>query len=60
MFFRKIGFFPSGQHLVGINLVGHIEDHFILRRLKYIVHGDGRLDDSEVGTEMSAMDAGTL
>ena len=47
---------PARQHLVGIALVGDVEDEFVSRGIEDIVDGYRGLDDTEVGTEMATRD----
>ena len=48
--FRRIGkrFHASGQHLVDIALVRNVENDPVDRRVEDIVHGDCRLQNSEI------------
>ena len=56
VFFRiEISLFPSGQHLVGIALVGHVEDNLVFRRVEHVMQGDGGFHHAEVRTEMAAV-----
>jgi len=56
VFFRiEVSVFPSGQHLVRIALVGHVEDDFVFRRVEHVMQGDGGLHHAEVRAEMAAV-----
>ena len=47
--------FASGEELVHVCLVTDIPHKFILWSRKTVMQGKGKLDDSQVGTEMSTM-----
>ena len=42
-------FTPSGEHLVGIGLVADVPDQAVVRRIEYVVQGDGQFDRTEIG-----------
>ena len=44
----------SGEQLVYVSLVAHVEQEVIVGRVKNIVHGDGQLDNAQVGTKVPA------
>lgn len=51
------GFDATGQHLVHVALVRHVEYDFVGRGVKYVVQGYCRLEEAQVGTDMAAMTA---
>lgn len=49
-----------GEHLVGIALVGDIEDNLVLGSVEDIVQGHGSLGEPEVGSYVTAVMAHTV
>ena len=45
----------SGEHLVGVRLVGHVEHHLVCWEVEHPAKGYGRFGDTEVGTHVSAV-----
>ena len=45
---------PTGQQFMGIGLMAHIPDDFVIRRIKDIMQGDGKFHHSETGRKMAA------
>ncbi len=45
---------PAGQHLVRIGLVADVPDQTVVRRVEYVVQGDGEFDGAEPGGEVAA------
>ena len=43
-----------GQQLVHVGLMAHVEDKVVRGRIEDVVHGDGKFDHAEVGTELAA------
>ena len=43
----------AGEHLVGITLVGYVEDELVFGAVEHIVHGNGCLHDTEIGPHMA-------
>ena len=50
----------AGEHLVGVALVGGVEDDAVARRVEDAVQGDRGLDDAEVRPEVAAGGAHAL
>jgi hypothetical protein len=45
----------ASQYLVGVTLVGNIENDAVFRRAKDVVQGDRQFDGTEIRTEMAAV-----
>ena len=43
----------AGEHLVHVGLVAGVEQDDVSRRVEHAVHGDGQLNDAEVGPEVA-------
>lgn len=54
---REERLLAARQHLVGVGLVGHVEDEAVSRGVEDRVEGYRRLDKAEVGTEVPSMGA---
>jgi hypothetical protein len=47
---------PTGDDLVRIGLVAHVPDQPVVRGVKNVMKGDGELDDSEAGAQVTSRD----
>ena len=45
----------SGEHLVDVALVRHVEHEFVVRGVEHVVEGDRSLEETEVRADMAAM-----
>ena len=54
----RISLHASGQHLVGIGLMGYVINDFILRRIEYGMQGHRRFHDAQIRTHVTHMDTG--
>ena len=45
---------PSGQKLVGIGLVSHVPDNFVLRQVQHQMERHGQFHSTQIGAQMAA------